>query len=772
MKFPFVAITDFRRQACSAALLITLLSMPLIGLASTTNVASLSKVERAAEYGKTFLLAQIGPTGQCKGEYLPKDYRFGYKTAICTYALLSAGVKEDHPVLSKALEWLNKAELHGTAAVAMRACAFAACTKDLYLPALKRDVGWLLHAASPDGSYTNISARGKPLKRYDNQNSQLAVMGVWAGMLRGVNVPERFWKRVRLHWLDQQQIDGGWAYRIRPGAYQAEAYGSVTAAGLATLLRCEQALSADSYVRCATHKTPKPITKAYEWLAKEFLAGNNPHKGVQWYYQWLHGLARIGQINGRKYLGKHNWFDLCVSQMLLNQKYDGGWGYGRPDQRIEQTAWAMLFLNQSRQPIVANKLMYAGKWNCRPHDLLNFARHISYRFERSVSWQVVDDNCQLEDLHDAPILYISGAGPMRLSEKQIKQLRQFVLQGGTILTEAAGNSGTFTLDVQDLCRELFPKKTLTRIEPDHPLFNVYFKVEGLQGLSIVSNGVRPYLIHSPRELSLALQTGVNNRTKPVYDLLANVFMLSTDAGKLYTREQIHWPLKKSFTPKGTFRVARVKYEGNYDPEPMAWERLAILMGNRYQINLEVSQPMELTKLNVRDWPVAHMTGTDSFTLSLDEEIALRKYLQKGGSIILDAAGGSKAFTSSVEALIVPLSSVGRRRNLASMVGLSGPAGIKRVYYRRELARALGPSKDVPLLRGAMQDKRLAIIYSQFDITTGLAGYEGYTIAGYKPDSAVALMTNLLWKLTPKQTTTQPTSQPTSQPTTQSAETRP
>jgi hypothetical protein len=36
-----------------------------------------------------------------------------------------------------------------------------------------------------------------------------------------------------------------------------------------------------------------------------------------------------------------------------------------------------------------------------------------------------------------------------------------------------------------------------------------------------------------------------------------------------------------------------------------------------------------------------------------------------------------------------------------------------------------------------------VIYSPYDLTTGMAGYEGFSLLGYKPLSALPVMTNLI-----------------------------
>jgi hypothetical protein len=369
---------------------------------------------------------------------------------------------------------------------------------------------------------------------------------------------------------------------------------------------------------------------------------------------------------------------------------------------------------------------------------------MSQNFERNVSWQIVDIDSPISDWHDAPILYISGAKASKFSKAQIAKLREFVLQGGTILSEAAGNSGDFTLDMQNVYREMFPDRPLQRLADDHPIYNMYFQPKGPSGVAGISNGVRTMVLHSPRELSKAMQIGQRKDNKAWFELLANICFLATDKGILSRRGVSHFPKAKQFEPTATIALARLKYDGNHDPEPMGWERLRILMGNRYRIDLRVSESLEIEQLDAKSHPIAAMTGTGDFTLSEAERKVLKKYFRKGGTLIIDAAGGSRKFNRSVEKQIINLPDNGIYAPLGSIHPIyHRPAGIGKVTYRRDFALALGESRNQPLLRVVVSGERFAIIHSREDLSAALVGYQHHGIRGYSPKSAEALMTNIL-----------------------------
>jgi hypothetical protein len=701
------------------------------------------RVERSIAAGVRFLTSRIDPNGRCKDEFPPGNPRFGGVTSLCVYSLLTAGADHKQPEIQRSLKWLTAAKLRGTYAVAMRACALASLNDPNYRALLTGDAQWLVRAAGQGGGYTYTSLDNKPSDEYDNSNSQMAVLGVWAAASREVEIPPVYWQQVEKHWTAQQQIDGGWGYRIPPRAMQTRSYGSMTAAGLATLYVCFDNLRREEFIRCTSAGETKPIADAMKWLEKNFSAIENPGKDVEWYYYWLYCLQRAGLASGLRSFGAHDWYKEGAAALLSRQNEDGSWHYG---DRTAETSFAVIFLVRGSSPVVVSKLRYEGKWNARPRDAANLARWLSYTFERPVNWQIVDAQAPLSDWQDASILYISGAGPLELTEPVVGKLRDFVLQGGMILSEAACNSGDFTLDVQKLYQRLFPQYPLRRIPDKHPMYSLQYAVTSPPGLLGVSNGARFLAIHAPREISLGLQFGPGELNRPTFELMGNLYLFATERATLRPRGLSTWPASRPFEPAATIRLARLKCGGNYDPEPMAFKRLAILMARQQGILLDVSEPVPPAELDASKWPVAHWTGTEDVRPSEAELGAMKKYLAAGGTLIIDATGGSEAFGDAAEKAIVSILGNSALRVVGPSDPLfpRGPNNIQTVTYRKDYAPTLTPTdRNKPFLECAESGGRAAVYLSRRDLTAGLCGYAFCDIRGYSPSSAVAVMTNLL-----------------------------
>ena len=77
---------------------------------------------------------------------------------------------------------------------------------------------------------------------------------------------------------------------------------------------------------------------------------------------------------------------------------------------------------------------------------------------------------------------------------------------------------------------------------------------------------------------------------------------------------------------------------------------------------------------------------------------------------------------------------------------------------RKARMVLGRAKD-PNLRAVLIDDRPAVLFSREDLTAGLVGYPSYACYGYDPESAYAIMRNIVLYAATRQPQTAPATQP-------------
>ena len=437
-------------------------------------------------------------------------------------------------------------------------------------------------------------------------------------------------------------------------------------------------------------------------------------------------------------------------EYLLRTQRHGGWGGG-----VINTSFALLFLIRGRAPVLFNRLEYEGDWNNRPRALANLTRWAGRQVEKDVNWQIVNLKVPAEEWHDAPILLISGSKKPELTDADLDKLREFVWQGGLIMTVSEGGGGFRNLFDRSwqgeagLYSKLFPDYELKQLPQDHPIYNCHFQIRRGIPLWGISNGVRLLALHTSHDLPLPWQTNAYATRAHEFQLALNIVIFATDKASLRSRGTSTWPQERQLGGLDTVKVARVKYSGNWDPEPLAWRRLGILMGNHWQRKLEM-EVKAFPDLDAKQHPVAALTGTGELSLSDDQKQALKSYVESGGTLIMDAAGGSESFGDSAVKVLEELfgqGSVGRLTGASPVYQLKGHE-IDTVSYRRAARDRVGDSRKPRVLSVTVKG-RPAVFVSREDLTAGLVGYACYTCVGYSPGtpanpgSAEKLMRNLV-----------------------------
>ncbi|HWE95848.1 MAG TPA: DUF4159 domain-containing protein [Tepidisphaeraceae bacterium] len=728
------------------------------------RAATQQQIETAIQKGKDALYKAQGadgtwevapkPTGEGNSDTSGKQW--GGLTAISVYALLAAGEPRTDPRIAKAVEFLKTADIKGTYAVGLRCQVWLLLGEDKSLrPYLRRDADMLLGSETQKGQdagfFSYYYDHGpKPAEYSDHSVSQYGVLGLWALEQSGIDVPEATWHRMDLGWRKQQNPDGGWSYRYVAGDSSGST-SPMTAAGIATLFITQDYLQPDAG-NCHNNLGNENIDRGLTWIDKhseDALSGGN--------YYLMYGVERIGVASGRKYFGTVDWFQRGADYVVKSQYDDGSWGH------LQDTCFVLLFLARGRTPVLMNKLQYEnvgltgraleGPWNERPRDCANLSRWMGHNLERDLNWQIVNLKVAPEDLHDAPILYISGSEELRLSQKDIDQLRTYVEQGGMIVANADCSKKAFADSVIKLGGKLFPKYAFRELEPTHPIYTdqPYPAAHWKSPPSVLglSNGVRELIVLVPQaDLSRAWQMRNDKVNPEAYQLGADIFIYAFDKKSLkYRGDSTIVKLDPKVTADRTIRVARLMAGDNPDPEPGGWARLGAILHNQFHTDLTV-QSVDPAKDKLTGFKVAHLTGTTKFTLAPAARAQLVEFVLHGGTLVIDAAGGSKPFAKSAEAELKQMFGPEADR-LATPLPPYSPlytlpeATLESISYRQFIRKSLGGDIKSPRVCGINRGGRLAVLFSREDISGGMVGEAVDGIAGYSPETATAIMRNIL-----------------------------
>jgi hypothetical protein len=723
-------------------------------------------VEQAIENGKKCLWALYNENeGHWPEMFQAEKYRKGDNgkdanwsgcSALAVYALLAAGESYQTPKMKKALEWQSKQNSPGTYALGLRCQIWAMLPREKGRDLLEKDVKLLMEsvaqAKSPsevtfkDGTWS-YECTGTHGGGTDHSNTQYGYLGVWAGCRANLEAAQNkeFWIQAFRHYQLSQRPEGGWGYDLE--AYDAgngPSSATMTAGGLASMYVAFDQAYNDQFVKVGQNADVPNITRGLKWMDENLNLVNPPNAGYLMY-----GVERVGLASGRKYFGQKDWYKLGATKAINEQKPDGSWAMGYYGPTVE-TSYAMLFLVRGRNPVLFNRLEYGVEskcdWNNRPRAVANLTAWISRTFEREVSWQIIPTTVPVEEWHDAPILMITGSKRPEFTEEEIVKLRTYILQGGLIWSIAEGGpqGKGFDAGMRQVYKKLFPDYELVQMPVNHPLYGSYFKIAGKGGLWGLSNGVRLLALHGSEDLPLSWQKNQTSTVSEAFQTAANVFFFATDkASLLRARGTTLWPPAKAFEPASTLDIVRLRHKANWNAEPLAWERFKLVMGNDYQVQVNLSDK-DVKDLAPAD-RLAVMTGTSQLNLNEEDKAAIKNFVKAGGTLVVDATGGSDNFAKSSEKLLEELFGADSLASLdaESPIYLPKDANllIGAVKYRR--AAETGSGKKTARLQGVSVDGRLAVVYSRDDLTTGLLGVPCFTCVGYVPKTAMALMRNIM-----------------------------
>jgi hypothetical protein len=708
-------------------------------------------VEAAIARAVEWLKSERNEDGHWERGTNTEDRYWAGDSALALLALLYAGQNPRQQDLNAALEWLAAQPMKATYTRAVRAHALALVPGRKFRDALREDLRWLVRAVHPRGSehpgaYGYLSRLETRSNWYDNSNSQFGVLGVWMATEAGARTEGLgdYWRMVEAHWLDEQNPDGGWTYQD-----DQTSTGSMTAAALSTLYVVLDRLHAGSGHRHERAvEVIEALDRALDWLGRNFTP-DNPHGNRQWKYYYLYGLERAGHASGRKYFRGRDWFRIGAADVLAQQRHEGCWKASGSTSALHNTCFALMFLCHGRAPLLFNKLEHGDDWNNYFRDVAGLTRYSEHTFERLLKWQIVALDGTLDDLLEAPVLYLSGRARWEFDQEQVERLREYCQRGGMIFAVVQKDGAAFFETVRTLAGRLFPEFSLRKLPPTHPLFTgrLQFPIAEPPEMLEVHNGVRTLLLVAKDDVGASWNQYEIPRRKEHFWLGCNVYLYATD--KTVVRSRLETPTipRKPVEITRTIELARIKYEGDWDVEPYGWKRLATYMSNETATRLVVVPGIGLDSILLQDFDVAYLSGTRDFTLSPDEVAGLRRFLTSGGTLLADAAGGSEAFTEALQRelsglLMTRSTSLPPNSPILTGAGISGAEKLDTVGYRRAVRRP-DRRRRLPPLKVYEMGRRAAVIHSPLDISAGLLGTQVFECRGYDPPSALRIIRNML-----------------------------
>jgi len=358
---------------------------------------------------------------------------------------------------------------------------------------------------------------------------------------------------------------------------------------------------------------------------------------------------------------------------------------------------------------------------------------------------------------DIPLLYMTGDYDFILSEAEVENLRRYILDGGTILFNAARGRDEFSRAVVREMRRVFPQKTFMRIPLDHPIYSSRYRVgqvmtmvNGVQfmrepSIHALDIGTRAAVILVPDGFGAAWsETAYHPAGRHIVgesavrlgvNLVAYV-LGNTEYGRFLAQT---FPQYSGQTrPGDVFRFVLGRYTGSWNVNPALQNSL--LRGLNRNTGLGVDYTPRYLALDdeaLLHEPLLLLTGHYDFEWSESEIGNLRNYLRRGGTIFASAAAGLSPFDEAFrreiarvlpDAELIPLPPTHRLFS-----GAWNPVG--QVEYTAAALRE-DPTLQWPQFHGIIQDGNLVVVYTPFDCFSGLNRESNGYARGLTADDAL------------------------------------
>lgn len=365
---------------------------------------------------------------------------------------------------------------------------------------------------------------------------------------------------------------------------------------------------------------------------------------------------------------------------------------------------------------------------------------------------------------DIPLLYMTGDYDFTFTDTEVKHLRQYLDDGGTIFFNAARGRDEYSFAVIREMRRIYPNKRFMRMPLDHPLFNTRYRLKQVMSMTNGVQSSQPPEVYSidigTRASAILIPLGMGtawsatkyhpqgkhlvgeSATRLGVNLLAYV-LGNTEYSRFLAQEFKTY--QGQTRPGDVLRFANVKYSGSWDVNPVIQNSVLSAVNENTGIAVDFSpHPVALDDKELGNFPLLFMTGHYDFKLTEGEIAGLRDHLTRGGMLIASAAAGLRPFDTAFKREMQRVFPEGKMIRLPSThpVYTSGWNPIEHVTYTAPALRD-DPSLSQPDFEALFVDGRIVVLYSPYDIMSGVNRESNAYAKGVIPEDATRLLINAI-----------------------------
>jgi hypothetical protein len=353
---------------------------------------------------------------------------------------------------------------------------------------------------------------------------------------------------------------------------------------------------------------------------------------------------------------------------------------------------------------------------------------------------------------------------IKFSPSELELLRLYVLRGGMIVADNVAGSPYFYQSFREAMEKTFPELSFRVLPADHPIYHIMTDVgpvnysknlasheaflEGMYVYSRVGVLLSKYGLgcgwdgHEVPLLKQAVYYDVNSADKIGLNIVGYAVGYAR-IGRAEAKPELFGALDERH-PTDEFVFAQIKHDGAWNVESGGASRL--LEDLRQNTSLRVSLkrvPVQPGHDDLSSFTFLYLSGLDDFHWDATALSALKRFLDSGGTLLINNGLGLQTFDTAV-----------RRELKALLPGATlaplrpGHPVFNSVFKLTEAAytpaaAAARPSLTQPYLEGISLNGDVKVIYSPIDLETGWQGLNPPLARAYQPDDALKLGVNII-----------------------------
>ncbi|MFP4105908.1 MAG: hypothetical protein ACLFVU_07420, partial [Phycisphaerae bacterium] len=535
-----------------------------------------------------------------------------------------------------------------------------------------------------------------------------------------IEIPKDYWLS-RLKIIGEQNEDGGWGQR------QSQLVPTIIGTYLTAAGQCHV------FSRKPSPDVNKAIAAGLGWIEKNL----QPSKLTP---EQMLMVSEMVRVTGKGDITASRWIETAIAQLAASQKRDGSWGGPRA------TALALLTLDRLRPPMFM-QLQYKQDDSPRRHAiaLLNSAVTPLFCMPPDYRVALADMDQPVDRWPDAPVAILTGSGPVKLSAQQRSRLKTFILRGGCVLASPTGSPEKFVDSVKALWMRILPQWAMTKVPAKHAAYGFALDVRPLQHAWIGTNGTRPMMFLTPTDLVTPLREGKIVTSRRSWRLPANL-MLLTDYRFLHRLRLGRWPAEPKLSDKKPITIARIRFKGNWNPEPLATQALARRFEAETGRKLKI-ETVEIDKIAKTNASFAWIVLPKDTKLRGKQWRSLALWVAKGNTLLGENNGwvdmkGREVLDQVSRQLPKNTTQTALKLNGLPLQHPDYPLKAPRLTRMARQTHPRLPENFTPLQALNIKD-RAAVIHSDLDLSRALLGCFGCQQNGYLPESAYPILRNLI-----------------------------